>query len=326
MKFKISMGLGLITKRQGWKFMLETAKQIGLDGVDYGLTDEDYRKPESIYSKSDDEIIAYYTEVYETAQKMGIEISQTHGRLVICHDDPEETEAAIRNARLDCLASRCLHSPYVVFHGVTKYFNGLEPTPETIHYLNDSLFSRILKFAREYDVKVATETFGDDENKRYFFANLMEFEKTFNQICSHDNNGDNFVVCLDSGHTNDAAGIYDNPSVGDTIRKLGNKIACLHLHDNEGCTDQHRMPFSGNVDWLDVFNALEEIGYNGWFNLELKLNQLKVFGKGFEIEYAAFAVKMLRFMLHQRFGTGCCNYSESDKSWLSYSKLCDRIN
>ena len=148
MNCKISMGLGIIKKRHGWRYMLETAKKIGLDGIDFGLNSEDYRKAESIYSKSEEEIISYFTEIYEEAQRLGLEISQTHGRLVICYDDPEDTEAAIRNARLDCLASKCLHSPYVVFHGVTKYFNGLEPTHENIHELNEKLFGKHYVFYR----------------------------------------------------------------------------------------------------------------------------------------------------------------------------------
>lgn len=57
------------------------------------------------------------------------------------------------------------------------------------------------------------------------------------------------------------------------------------------------IPMTGTIDWQDVFDALDEVGYEGAYNLEVKL---PFFGKGFELETARFSMKLLRFLLEQR--------------------------
>ena len=59
------------------------------------------------------------------------------------------------------------------------------------------------------------------------------------------------------------------------------------------------MRMTGTIDWNDVFDALEEVNYQGIYNLEL---QLLHFGTGFEYEMAEFGVKLMRHMLKARYG------------------------
>ena len=56
---------------------------------------------------------------------------------------------------------------------------------------------------------------------------------------------------------------------------------------------------TGTIDWKGIFDALDPIGYRGVYNMELHLDH---FGEGFELETAAFAVKLMRFLLQQRYG------------------------
>ena len=49
----------------------------------------------------------------------------------------------------------------------------------------------------------------------------------------------------------------------------------------------------------DVFDALDEVGYTGPYNLELALDR---FGRSLMEETAAFGVKVLRRMLEERYG------------------------
>ena len=92
---------------------------------------------------------------------------------------------------------------------------------------------------------------------------------------------------------------FGNPKPGDVIRLAGQNLVALHLNDNDTLTDQHKTPLTGTIDWKDVFDALDEIGYAGYYNMELELRH---FGKDFEIEEAAFSIKVLRNMLKDRYG------------------------
>ncbi len=90
---------------------------------------------------------------------------------------------------------------------------------------------------------------------------------------------------------------YDNPTPGDVIRRLGSEVTALHLNDNDTLTDQHKMPLSGCIDWNDVLDALDEIGYDGIYNMELNLRH---FGEELKVEYAEFAIKVMRNLLDKR--------------------------
>ena len=42
------------------------------------------------------------------------------------------------------------------------------------------------------------------------------------------------------------------------------------MADNDGSADQHLMPYGrGTVPWVEVVEALKEIGYEGLFNFEV---------------------------------------------------------
>ncbi|MCI8442746.1 MAG: sugar phosphate isomerase/epimerase [Provencibacterium sp.] len=300
MKKKVSIALGGLQRIYGDHRALEIAAQIGADAVDFNLTDRqwDYRDPDSVYSRSDDEISAYFEGLCSRAKELGLQIGQTHGRMCSYFGDPGQDEAAIRNARLDCLATRALHAPFCVMHGVSSSVMGREADPQQMRDTCFSVFRQILPFARKYEVILATETFGHCAAAGCcdFFGNIDEFQAIYERICKDRENAGYFAVCMDTGHCNHAVP-YGNPPPQEVIRRLGKKIACLHLHDNDGRSDQHKIPMTGTIDWEAVFDALEETGYSGSYNLELHLDQ---FGPGFEIETAAFAVRLMRNLLSRR--------------------------
>lgn len=72
-----------------------------------------------------------------------------------------------------------------------------------------------------------------------------------------------FGLCFDAGHAN-IHGQYDFPE------QFGDRVVCMHLHDNDARSDQHRIPVEGTVDWPRVVSALKASGYAGTVNLEVK--------------------------------------------------------
>lgn len=302
MKRKIGISTFSLQTLYGHESVFETAKKIGADCVDFNIPSDEFdcEKPGSIYSKTDDEIIEYFSGLKRKADEAGIEIAMTHGRISTFKNIPEWDNRVIKNARLDCLATSVLGAPVCVMHGVSNCNFPKDVDPELLRRLNYELFVSILPFARQYGIKIATETLGDAPNHGCccLFGCTDEFIKTYNKICEEGGFGDCFVTCMDTGHTNKAMRFDNNPSPADAIRRIGKSISVLHLHDNNGLTDQHKIPLTGSIDWKDVFDALDEIGYNGVYNMEISLN---CFGKGIETETAEYAVKVMRNFLNSRY-------------------------
>lgn len=303
MKRKIGISLFGLQAIYGDERALEIAKEVGADAVDFSLCNGnwDYKNENTIYSKSDEEIVTYCKGLKQKAEALGIEISQTHGRVSTFKNIPENDRDVLENARRDCLATSALGAPVCVMHGVTTCHFSPDVDPKFMHNLNYEVFSSILPFAKQYGIKLATETFGDAPNFGCcdFFGNTKEFIISYNRICAAEDFKDYFVTCADTGHCNKAMRFNNNPTPGDAIRMLGSSIAVLHLHDNDTFTDQHKIPMTGCIDWEDVLNALDEVGYNGVYNMEVALDK---FGEGIEIETAAYAVTVMRNLLKKHYG------------------------
>ena len=280
---------------------IEIAHEIGADAVDFNLNCYSCAQSDSIYSKSDEEIISYFSKIKEKADELGVYISQTHGRIRIYHGEPNQDKIDLMDARLDCLASKVLGAPYCVMHSIATSVTGPDADEDFMHKLCFDTFNTILGYAKEYNVKIAIETMGDSPVYKCcdYFGNLSEFKKSYEKIRSFSDNEEYIFCCIDTGHVNKAMRFNNNPTPAEFIRAMGKSIKCLHLNDNNTLTDQHKPPKTGVINWDDVLLALKEIEYDGIYNLELNLAH---FGKGFEIETAKFSIKLLDFMLN-----GNCN-------------------
>jgi len=168
-----------------------------------------------------------------------------------------------------------------------------------MHRMNLDMFSRILPYAKQYDVIIATETFGDATGKGCidFFGDITQFIKGYDMVVEQNPEyADWFKVCMDTGHSNKSTRFPGNPSVGEVIRMLGDRIVVLHLNDNDTLTDQHKIPMTCTIDWKGTFAALAEIGYDGIYNMEMGFDQ-NHFGAGIDEEEAAFAVRVMKNIL-----------------------------
>jgi len=75
-----------------------------------------------------------------------------------------------------------------------------------------------------------------------------------------------FGLCYDSGHGNHA---NSNGTGKELLRRFGHRLMALHLHDNDGTGDQHRLPFDGSIDWPALMRQIEALGYRGPTTLEM---------------------------------------------------------
>lgn len=296
MEKKISLSIIDLQKKLGHKAAIEAAKRCGADAIDFDLSPRSPEKKGDIYSLGKEAVREYYLGLKEYADTLGITINQTHGRFNGFGNTPENDELFVRTAELDCIATAALGAKYTVFH--TPAYNHVGDLSDgEMMRIGESLFTSILPFAKENGIKIAAETHGTASkyNKMEFFGipeNLLELIR---RVKGSSDAGEHLCVCVDTGHTN--LGVkMGYPSVGNLIRRLGSLVEVLHLHDNNGIKDQHKMPKTGDLDWEDILAALDEIGYKGCYNLEVVLNH---FGNELMEDEAAFSVKILRNMLKQ---------------------------
>jgi len=302
MKRKVSISTGFLQNTYGDLEAIEIAKKVGADAIDFDTCGArwDYRNANSIYSKSDDEFVDYFTKLKKRADELGLEIGQTHGRITGFYNIKEEDDALIKNSERDCFAASILGAPVVIIHSVGSGKFGADADRKLMHNLNFDMFTRILEHAKKYNVKLASETFGDCPSLGCcdFFGWINELVISYNRVCAVGDNAKYMSYCVDTGHSNKAMR-FGNPTPGDVIRILGPNISTLHLHDNDTLTDQHKLPMTGTINWNDIFDALEEVAYDGIYNCEVALAN---FGKDFAIDHAEFCVKLMRHMLRQRYG------------------------
>ena len=132
--------------------------------------------------------------------------------------------------------------PTVIMH----LTGGNEPPKE--NEIGLDRIKRIVERAEKSKVNVALENIRSATHLKYAFENIQSSRLGF---------------CYDSGHHN-----FTSPDE-DILFQFGTRLMALHLHDNDGISDQHKMPFDGDVDWTDTMNKIAKTGYKGATALEL---------------------------------------------------------
>jgi sugar phosphate isomerase/epimerase len=78
-------------------------------------------------------------------------------------------------------------------------------------------------------------------------------------------------ACFDIGH----AHCNSATPVMNWIEKLGRRIEYVHIHDNDGTSDQHAAIGEGNIPFKEVCCALNEYSPNAFWSLETQTNGIQ---------------------------------------------------
>jgi len=141
-------------------------------------------------------------------------------------------------------AARMLRAPLIVIHCGT-YGDRME----------GGTVSNALSFfswlePRLDGVKVAFENVATPVSEPYYMSYLFD-------IYSYDG----FGVCFDAAHANFSP-------IGMELKGCESRIFHVHVSDNDGKKDLHKIPMDGSIDWRKVMKTLREIGYDGCINFE----------------------------------------------------------
>jgi sugar phosphate isomerase/epimerase len=181
----------------------------------------------------------------ETARRRGLDIDNIHAPFAGCNDIWLDTPegGAVERMYLGCIDACAEHGiPAVVLH----LTNGDAPPPPCQTGLDRLL--RLAERAEKRGVDIALENLRKLEHLEYAYSNV---------------DSPRFKFCYDSGHEN------CRTRGADLLEKYADRLCALHLHDNDGTADQHRIPGEGTVDWKRVKTALTASGYKGNVTFEV---------------------------------------------------------
>ena len=98
--------------------------------------------------------------------------------------------------------------------------------------VGEKRLKEILKVCEKTNIPLAIENIDDQKMFLNVFENIKHCLLKF---------------CYDAGHNN----VFDKDF--NYLDKFGNKLIALHLHDNDGRTDQHTLTsISGSIDWKKI--------------------------------------------------------------------------
>lgn len=264
---KISIQTGDIVDVLGFEKGYAEIRRAGFEAIDWNLDHAwkksfrtgDYRGYCN-FEESLDKVIEMYSEELEIIRKNGLTITQAHAPFPSYTPDcPEIFDYAIENYKRNiefCDYAGCKN---LVIHGISYTFQDKINTPETIKELNHKLYTSLIPTLLKTDVTVCLENLFSGNNGVCYQGHCSYPDDAVAEI-----DGLNFLAgkevfgfCLDTGHAN-----LLHHDLRVFIPKIGNRLKCLHIHDNNGSSDQHLAPMTGTVDWNRFCSALKEIGYD----------------------------------------------------------------
>lgn len=112
----------------------------------------------------------------------------------------------------------------------------------------------VVKYCEKVKVPLAIENIRQNECLEFVFKNISSKYLKF---------------CYDIGHNN----AFDAEK--DYIKLYGDKLFCMHLHDNMGVNDDHTLNKYGNINWLSFANKIKKCKYSGNLDYEILMNVRK---------------------------------------------------
>lgn len=257
MKLGIQTNLFDTTGYGRWKEdMYKKLKEHGYSCTDYNMASTN----QIIYTASQKEADDILLREKALAADAGIEITQVHGPWRFPPKDftEEDRKERMEKMKKSIRATALLGCKNWVIHpimpfGITE--TDTEDASKTWDF-NAEFMNELLKTADEYDVTVCLENMPFLKFSLAKPEAVLQFVKMFND--------EHLKICLDTGHVS----VFDDLDIGNEVRRLGNEIRALHVHDNTFRIDLHMMPYFGKIDWKAFASALHDIGFNGCFSLE----------------------------------------------------------
>ena len=228
----------------------------------------------SFFSKSTEELIEFFRPHKEAAKKAGIRINQMHMPypIYVYTLEDEINDFLWNNIPIKSMEiCKFLECPNIVIHGfkLAKYLG----TEENEWKKTAEFLEMIAPFAAENNITICMENLYDGIAGHLVEGPGCDVRKAVERIddFNHRYNAEVLGFCFDIGHAN-IVGL----DFYAFITTLGSRLKVLHLHDNDGISDLHQIPFTftktrdnaSSTNWPAFIKAIREIGFEGTLSFE----------------------------------------------------------
>jgi len=127
-----------------------------------------------------------------------------------------------------------------------------DPTPESLKWIE--------RFVKEYDIKIAIHNHGPEDK---FFPSPFDVLKAIKDLDLR------IGFCIDVGHA-----VRANANVIEAIHATGPRLYDMHVKDLSDYTSRENQVAVGQgvIPFREIFQALAEIKYPGYVDLEYEIN------------------------------------------------------
>lgn len=210
----------------------------------------------------------------------GLECYQTH--LPYSYTSAEIPDEEFDFQVYDALEiSGKIGAKWCVHHPKTAKNDGFSPEKAFIY--NQEPIKRYIEAADYYKTAIALEN--SPTHKPYEPVYTSDY-KDLIKLC--DSFGGKAGICWDFGHANMGDYVHE-----DAIKEIGERIKCVHIHNNFKKADEHLLPDTGNIEWEKVMRAFAQSTSYVPLMLEVKCRYEE---EGLLKSYARHAFECVEFL------------------------------
>lgn len=254
-------------------------REAGFDCVDFGF--DEYLSCGLVQSGSAEELGSLFDrpveEIYRDfsahtalAKKYGLTFEQMHAPFPMIQPGKDAVnEKMFRITENTIALCGRMGGKYIVVHPITlayAYSAGEE------REVNLAMYKRLIPAAEKSGVIICLENMFVDYRSHLLEGACSDFKEAAAWIDELNDcaGAERFGFCLDVGHAN-----ILGKNLYQSVLTLGERLKILHIHDNDGVSDLHTIPYTFmrgwndlSTDWQGFLRGLKEIGYQGVLNFE----------------------------------------------------------
>lgn len=167
---------------------------------------------------------------------------------------PEVSEGALKFFKNEIILTNKLGAKQIIIHSGNKDMPKSEAVIDKNFEILVNNLKKAVKFGEKYGIKISLENLPSD---RALCVEINDLLKVVNSVKGLE-------ITFDVGHANTTD---LNPI--DYFKRIKDFVINIHIHDNDGKSDQHALIGEGNIDFEGLIKECKNIGYYGPFILEV---------------------------------------------------------